>query len=261
MYLIYADESGDDGLKKGGSSHFILSGLIVHEADWNTLFERIIGFRRDLRKTYGTPQRIAFHGTDIVNGNGDYHHSQYGLSTVDRFDIYRAALEFAAKQVDLIRFIHIFILKDNIRIRTLSVFDTAWKYFIQRIHNTIAPGGELHRNDECAFLITDRTHDDQLRMLMRAMRAYNPVPSKIGMGTRNLLVERMLDDPVPRNSTHSYLVQMADLAAFSLARRDFPNPKLAPHKFETFFDILDPVLLKSASRTNPQGIYYWPETP
>lgn len=258
MYLIYADESGDDGLKPGGSPHFILSGLIVHETDWNTLFERIIGFRRELRKKFGIPQRLPFHGTDIVNGHGDYHHSRYGLSAQDRFDIYLENMQFAAKQVDLIRLIHVFIRKDKILKRSLSVFDTAWTYFIQRIHNTITVGGELHRGDDCAFLITDRTHDDQLRKLMRAMRAFNPVPSAIGMGTRNLLVERMLDDPVPRDSRHSYLVQMADLSAYALFRRDHVRANLKPYRFETYFDILTPVLLKSASKTNPQGIVYWP---
>ncbi|MGI8732678.1 MAG: DUF3800 domain-containing protein [Pyrinomonadaceae bacterium] len=258
MHLIYADESGDDGLSGGGTPHFILSGVIVHETSWNPLFERIIGLRRELRKTYGVPQRIAFHGTDIVNGNGDYHHSRYGLSAQDRFDIYRAILEFTAKQTDLLRILNVFIRKDNIRIRTLDVFETAWRYFIQRIHNTITTGGELNRGDECAFLITDRTHDDDLRKLMRAMRAFNPVPSAIGMGTRNLLVERMLDDPVPRDSRHSYLVQLADLAAFSLFRRDHPRANLRPYRFETFFDILDPVLVKSANKANSQGILYWP---
>jgi len=120
------------------------------------------------------------------------------------------------------------------------------------------PRGELHRGDECAILITDRTHDDHLRKIMREMRAYNPIAKKYGGGAFNILVRRLLDDPVPRNSSHSYLIQLADLAAYALARRDLPRDKLKPYKFETYFDILDPVLLKSASNSDPQGVVYFP---
>jgi len=34
MHLMYVDESGDPGIHKYGSPHFILSGLILSQEDW-----------------------------------------------------------------------------------------------------------------------------------------------------------------------------------------------------------------------------------
>jgi hypothetical protein len=266
MYFIYADESGDTGLTKpGGSPFFVISGLIIHESFWNEFFQEIVDLRRDFNKRYGIPQRTPFHATDIVNGHDAYHHSQYGMTTQDRFDLYREVLEFLAKHKGMIYVLNVFIQKNKFIKRDQDVFEWGWKIFIQRFHNTLfpgdakAPGGQLSGQGDFGFLINDRTHDDQLRHLMRQMRAFNYIKSRTGLGYRNILATQVLDDPAPRNSRHSYLVQMADLIAFALARRDFPRPKLKPHGFENYFDILDPILLKSADKNHPQGIVYFPK--
>jgi hypothetical protein len=258
MYFIYADESGDSGRGVGGTPFFVISGLIIHESYWNETFGRFLELRRNLARRYHIPQRIALHATDIVNGNKDFHHSRYGLSTDDRFNLYRDVLEFLA-QITEIHVLNVFIRKDHIPADWEGkVFDWAWTLFIQRFHNTINTGGVLGNDNDYGLLITDRTQDDRLRHIMRLMRAFNHVPNLGQPGSRRILVTRLLDDPVPRNSQHSYWVQMADMIAYSLARRDYQRGRLKPHAFETYFDILDPVLLKEASRYDDQGIVYWP---
>jgi len=153
----------------------------------------------------------------------------------------------------------VFIRKDQIPADWDGrIFDWAWTLFIQRFHNTINTGGVLGDGNDFGLLITDRTQDDRLRHIMRQMRAFNFVPNLGQSGSRRILVTRILDDPVPRNSRHSYWVQMADMIAYALARKVYQRPKLKPHAFETYFDILDPILLKEASRYDPQGIVYWP---
>jgi hypothetical protein len=266
MYFIYADESGDTGLKKpGGSPFFVISGLIIHESFWNEFFQKIVDLRRDFHKRYGIPQRTPFHATEIVNGHGDYHHTKYGLTTNDRFALYREVLEFLAAQKGLLYVLNVFIQKDKFIKRDQDVFEWGWKIFLQRFHNTLWPGdatakaGQLGGEGDFGFLINDRTHDDALRLLMRRMRAFNYIKSTTGRGYRNILITQLLDDPAPRNSRHSYIVQLADMVAFALARRDRPRPKLNRYGFEKFFDILDPVLLKSANPSNPQGIVYFPK--
>lgn len=260
MYLTYADESGDSGRGKGGTPFFVISGVIVHESYWNEIFSKFLELRRYLRYEYNVPQRITLHASDIVNGHGDFHHSQYGLSTKDRFKLYRDVLEFLA-QLTEIRVLNVFIRKDKIPADwDEDIFDWAWTLFIQRFHNSIDKNGALAIDNDYGLLITDRTHDDQLRRLMRRMRAFNLVPNLQAEGQRRILVTRLLDDPVPRDSRQSYWVQMADLIAYALARRDYPRGKLAPHAFETYFDILDPILLKEATRYDDQGIVYWPRS-
>jgi len=34
VYLMYVDESGDTGLDGSPTDHFVLTGFVVHEADW-----------------------------------------------------------------------------------------------------------------------------------------------------------------------------------------------------------------------------------
>jgi hypothetical protein len=259
MYLVYVDESGDDGLRPGGTDWFVISGVIVHESYWNEIFQRFLDLRRNLSRSFSIPQRIAFHATDIVNGHGDFHHSKYGLNAHDRFDLYRQIIEFLA-QLQEIRVLNVCIRKRQIPSPNAQVFEWAWEKFIQRFQTFLERGGSgLDTDNDYGFLLTDRTHDVQLRRLMRKLRAFNYVPSMIpGAPRRKLLVTRLLDDPIPRESTQSYFVQMADLIAYALARKVFPRRGLIPYNFETYFDILDPILLKEASRSDPQGVVYWP---
>jgi hypothetical protein len=259
MHFIYADESGDTGLSPGGSDHFVLSGVVIHESNWNKVFQAIVEFRRNMHAKYRVPQRIEFHGTEIVTGKGDFHHTQYGLTTAERFELYRDVVGFLASQSDSIHLLNIFIHKTRIIKRDLDLFEFAWTMFIQRFHNCIAEKGCLHRSNEYGVLMTDKTQDDKLRKLLRKMRAINIVPSKIGLSSRNLLANTILDDPIARDSRHSYLIQMADMVAYALARRFYTKPKLAPWGFENYFNILNPALLTLASTDDPQGIYHWPK--
>jgi len=258
MYLIYVDESGDPGTAKGGTPFFVISGLIVHETDWNEVFQRFMDLRRGLSMQYNIPQRINLHATDIVNGHKDFHHTQFGLTITQRFFIYHEVLEFLA-QLPQIRFLNVVIRKDRINDPATDVFEWGWNLFIQRFSNFLERGGHLKKTNEFGLLFTDRTNDKKLKRLMRKMRAYNYVPSKfVGTQARKVLITRVLDDPIPRISTHSYYLQMADMAAFALARRDYKRPALDRFKFQSYFDILDPVLLVQASSYNQQGIVYWP---
>ena len=43
---MYVDESGDTGLDGSPTDHFVLTGFVVHEADWLDYLERLIAFRR-----------------------------------------------------------------------------------------------------------------------------------------------------------------------------------------------------------------------
>jgi len=260
MYLVYADESGDYGFP-GETPFVVISGLIVHEQDWNQVFHGFLELRRNLRQRYHIPQRLAFHAFDLVNGHGDFHHSVYGLTRQQRMDIYREALEFLS-QLSQIHILNVFIRKRSIVALADPdrLFDWAWRLFIQRIHNSTDRNGHLCRDgSDFALLLTDRTHDDRLRALMRRMRAYNPIPSAALSGPpRTVLVTRLLDDPMPRESAHSYFIQMADLVAYALARRDYPRDCFRRFGLERYFDALDPVLLKEASQYDAQGIVYWP---
>ena len=66
MYLMYVDESGDTGLAPGGSSHFALTGLVVHESRWRDLVDVLMKFRRTMRAAHNLPVRMEIHASQYL---------------------------------------------------------------------------------------------------------------------------------------------------------------------------------------------------
>jgi hypothetical protein len=92
MYLMYVDENGDVGLpsapRPSPTTHFVLSGLIVHESLWRDFINRLLGFRKQLRATYGLPIRMEIHASDYIR-----HAPIRGLSQQKRLAILRDFLD------------------------------------------------------------------------------------------------------------------------------------------------------------------------
>jgi hypothetical protein len=88
------------------------------------------------------------------------------------------------------------------------------------------------------------------------MRRFNPVPSQPGMGTavRNLPLQYIIEDPVYRDSVHSYFVQAVDLAAFLLYQHLAPNAYMRDKGGKNYFNRLGPILCRVASSRDPNGI-------
>lgn len=137
-----------------------------------------------------------------------------------------------------------------------DVFEKAWQVLIQRFENTIS-----HRNfpgpsnpDERGIIIPDNTDAKKLTRLIRRMRRFNPVPSQLGYGYRNLLLRNTIEDPFMRDSNESYFIQAADLCAFLLYQNYFPKNYVKKTGAHNYFYRLGPILCKVASRENEYGI-------
>jgi hypothetical protein len=53
MYLMYVDESGDTGLARSPTTHFVLSSLVLHETRWRDFITQVMAFRKWVRANYG----------------------------------------------------------------------------------------------------------------------------------------------------------------------------------------------------------------
>ena len=58
---MYVDESGDAGLSGSPTTHFVLSGLVVHETRWREFVNFLIAFRKTFRSVYALPVRDEIH--------------------------------------------------------------------------------------------------------------------------------------------------------------------------------------------------------
>lgn len=250
MYFLYVDESGDIGLDNSPTRYFALSGLVVHELKWHETLETIISFRRILKARYGLKLREEIHAAHFIHRPGDLARIHKSL----RLQILRDVIDFEA-QLPNLSILNVIVDKQN-KTSTDDIFDIAWMTLIQRFHNTIAnknfPGPQ--NPQDYGILVVDQTDEPKLRILARKMRRYNPVPSRFGTGSRLIPITTVVEDPVHRNSLHSYFIQLSDVNAFFLYQKNLACQYVRKKGGKNYFDRLDPILCKVATRTNDWGI-------
>ncbi len=252
MYLLYVDESGDSGLCNGSPTDYMaLSGMVVHELAWHRILEEVIDFRRGLRDKYGLKLRDEIHASAFIHHPGEVRRIPKSM----RLRILREVLDFQAGLID-ISIINV-IMDKSTKPSGYDVFDSVWKVLVQRFHNTITrrnfPGPQ--NPQDYGLLVVDRTDEPRLRALTRRMRKYNPVPSHFSVkGYRHIYLSTIVEDPVHRNSLHSYFLQLADVNAYFLYQKHRACGYIKSKGARNYFDRLGPVLCTVASATDPQGI-------
>lgn len=251
MYFLYVDESGDTGLRAGASPKFILSGLVLHELTWHTTLDAIIAFRTDLKAKYGLKLREEIHAKDFIHSPGQLARIPKSL----RLRILRDVLDFMEALPDA-SLLHVVIDKLG-KPAGYDVFDNAWRALLQRFHNTLSfrnfPGPR--NTKDFGVVVADRTDEPKLRTLTRRLRRFNPVPNTGGGGYRQLPLQLLVEDAVHRDSQHSYFLQLVDVSAFFLYQQETPGAAYVRKKGgKNYFDRLDAVLCKVATRNDPKGI-------
>jgi hypothetical protein len=184
----------------------------VDADDWPNRFDRIIDFRRHLRALFGLPVRAEVKANYLLRNGGPFR--GLGLSERARFSIYRQAMRLHPK-LGLDTFA-VVVNKANHPTRTAD--DIGWEYLLQWLERF------SHYNDEVVMVVHDEGNALAVRKLARKARRAGSAGSMIGTGVLKRPFERLLDDPVPRNSTQSYFLQLADLAAYAAFRRHYPPP-------------------------------------
>ena len=252
MYLMYVDESVDDGMVNSPTRHFVLTGLVVHELRWWSHLESIIALRRQFRQQFGLKLREEFHASRMISRSGNLAR----IPKHQRLEMIRLFADHLAQLSDM-NLINIVINKQD-KAKDYSVFEMAWKTLIQRFENTVSrhnfPGPQ--NPDERGAIVCDQTQDGKLTKLLRKMRRFNPVPSQQGyvQSSRNLPLQYIIEDPVSRDSAHSFFVQAADLATFLLYQHIEPNGYMKAKGGKNYFRRLDPILCHVASSRDPNGI-------
>lgn len=103
------------------------------------------------------------------------------------------------------------------------------------------------------MIFADESAEKPLRLLLRKMRMYNPMPSHFG-GSYNAKILNIIEDIVHRKSHLSYIVQTVDVIAYLLYSKEFPKGASKKYNLNVIFNDLEPLLLKEASNKDPLGI-------
>lgn len=249
MYLVYVDETGDDGLKPGASDYYMLSALVIHETAWLATLDSTLDFRRRIKAQFGVLLTEELHASALIATPGK-------LSRIPKWQrllLYREILRFIGS-LKTVSAYHVCLDKAT-RPPAKSVFDLAWKSLIQRVYNSVSIHASLpaHRGSETFMLLPDAGHEKQLRRLARKIRRFNPVPSRFG-GSQRLPVSSLVEDPVHRDSAHSYFIQLVDVCAYALKQRVQASKYIAKKGARHWFQLIAPICETKAASNDPWGM-------
>jgi hypothetical protein len=182
-----------------------------------SLFERIIEFRRELRDTFGFYMRAEVKGSELAGGYGPW--SALNLSDRQRVYIYRRFLSMQSASSALKSYA---VVVDKSKCADAEeVRRSAWKLALERVESL------ARKNNTTAMLFPDSGQYVWLRRLSREMRRYSSVGSALSPGgtLARPLLKVLIDDPVERDSQHSYMIQLADINAYAAYRNHVPIPQ------------------------------------
>ncbi len=246
---MYVDDSGDPGINPQ-SKYFVLSGMVVHESQWNTFFDNIIDFRRNLKLRKGLTINTEIHASDFIMKNQKV---KINIAPRDRLHILKLTLEFLAKQP--ISIITVRIDKSDPTNANQNFFDYAWTVLLTRFHNTINFENFPNKSDnDYGIVISDQTNQKKLRKIQRKLRVYNPTPNDTNNDYeheyRNIQAVKIIEDPSIRDSRHSQMIQMVDVVSYFARVTYQPNKRIRTLKARNYYKILDPVVNQHATRNS-----------
>lgn len=163
-YLVYFDETGDDGIIKTSSDTFILTAIYMSSESWQKNYNQIQSLRKELKAKYGFYVKEEMHTKHFLTDKDPYR--KYNWSKEQRLEILKV-FTLSIAEMDL-NCINVIIDKNKIKKQDYKILENALKYSIQRIDND--------SNGEWNYLIiTDKGRIAPMRKTARAIRAYNPI--------------------------------------------------------------------------------------
>ncbi len=233
MYLVYIDESYD-------GTHYAYSAVFVPAFEWNRVFMDIVNWRRTLFTQHNIPLDYELHGTKFVGGQGEPENN--------RDKNFRARLFNQAFDVfESIAGISVI----NAITGNKQNYMTLFEYMLNRINRT------LQARNAYGVLVCDEGNEGRMISIVRKMKKDNEIASDDyhryhGNNSRNIPLERIIEDPLFKTSKSSYFIQLADFIAFSLLRNEKPMEG-TKEPVKTAFEKLDKILVKEAFKKDKRG--------
>jgi Protein of unknown function (DUF3800) len=260
MYLAYYDESGDDGYPNTSSPLFVLSVVYQHHLVWKESYEVLKQFKRQLAHDFSFPFHEELHTREFILNKKPYH--QWNFADADRAHVVSLYCAVCA-QLEL-KIINVVIVKPRFHRPDINVLDTALTFSVQRIENDLAP-----RPENRFMIITDWGRVGKMRKTTRRVQKINFIPSKFGPTPRRQEIQKLIEDPLPKDSSESYFIQLADLSAcvvslYAVISQGVGHlPKRLPavvnaDKVTEWMETLKPSLNLKAAGDNEYGVKFHP---
>jgi Protein of unknown function (DUF3800) len=235
MWFAYLDES------KENNSTYIYSALVMRGEAWPRAFRAVKEFRKGLRKSKGIYLSQELHAWKFVAGKGQI--SDRRIDKVERAEIFGSTLDF----ISGCKFFRLF---SSINSNELFAFER----LINRINRT------AEKFDEHVVLFCDAGQEVEFTKRIRRMRIINHIASNAGhwpatgATTRNIPIERFVEDPVFKDSKSSYFIQLVDFCSYALLRMEKPINSKTQLGFDLMYRRLEPIVAKFANPSDPRKL-------
>lgn len=241
--FAYIDETGDVGsVDVGGSQTYTPGCVLVSMTRWTDTLDQLIELRRDLKTTYGLKMFQEVKANHLVGIKSVYR--ELGLGDGQVRDIYRRHIDACVQSTNGVG--AVVVHKSQIKSAGIDVFGTAWEYMLTRLRR------RTEDRQQPIVIVHDQGEEDRVGKHLRRFRRANWQGSQYG--SARLLVE----DPVARNSQHSYFIQLADLVAYATSRHAVPAMGRTTRVCNTtMWERLEQIQIAAVSARG-DGIYKWP---
>ncbi len=206
--MAYVDETGDTGdpaARQGASSCYALGCVLVKLDDWPSAFDELIRFRQGLRNSFGIPMRAELKANYLIRNSGSLR--TLGIAPSQRQYIYRESLRVLQRLPA--RAFGIVTDKRRVGVSGQDCFDLTWEMLLQRLERTCT------REGTSVIITHDAGENDAVRRQVRKARRHLTAGSARGTGILHNNLDKVIDDPVARDSRQSYLIQLADMVAYA----------------------------------------------
>jgi hypothetical protein len=218
MYLAYLDESGDSGdVAKAPTGHFVVACLLLRDDAWLDSLDALKFWRSSLKSQCGLPTRAEIKASaGFLRGGGPFR--GLNLDRPDRMQLYADSLDFMAANLNG-RVFAVAIDKAAAAARGWSDPRVpAWTFTFQRLQRFATAQSDR------VMIFPDGGHDFLVKGILRKGRRYHQISGHFGSKLQ-LPMSRIVEDPNPRQSHESYLIQAADWLAFAAHRSSYVDPK------------------------------------
>jgi Protein of unknown function (DUF3800) len=275
VWFCYVDESYN-------TEKYCLSALMIRHSEWKACFDEIRSHRGQLKNDHGLFISKEIHAQELVSGHGRI--STQTIGKWQRSRIFYGLLQLTARLPEVKLF--------NVCLPAQGGADlqlTCWDRLVNRIERTMqefdnreirqrgkvldALRGKVSQKDleyierrlkryrSRAFILADEGREREITKALRRMRVHNFIPSRFGAWepgkqAKNIVTDRIIEDPVFKESHRSYFLQLADCAAFALLKRESrPTPLVQKYGLHKMWDeTLAAICYREASPRDPFGI-------
>jgi hypothetical protein len=223
------DESGDCGAynseqpEKSGSPYFIFSGLIVSSEKWKISLDLIKSFRKKIARQAFISYDIEFHCAEMIDP-----HKIKEFTSISVPERWQLIEDYADTIGNFSNFSIISVVIDKAK-SDLPVTE----YLTASVTKLYQAFDELLKSrEENGMIFFDRANEKHVNTHVRKLLG----TGASGESIPGVRIGWVIEDPIFRISSDSMFIQSADVVAYTLKEKEFPQASRRKHQAHKIFD-------------------------